>query len=120
MAQLSMRGSLSFSETADIIKTGVVNSAVSAELVDVINRTSADGDTLIKMMAFEKYYWRSSNRASLTVLISGRDGDVYVDAIGAGGGQGIVFKLSWGAEEDFVGTVRRILEARGFVIEERE
>ena len=118
MAQLSMRGSLSFMETADIINTGVVNSAATAELVDVINRTW--GDTRIRIMVFEKYYWRSSNRASLTVVLSGGDGNVCVDAIGAGGGQGIVFKLSWGAEEDFVGTVRRILEAHGFVPEGRE
>jgi len=39
---------------------------------------------------------RSSNRASLTVVVTGRDNQVQVDAIGSGGGQGALFSFSWG------------------------
>jgi hypothetical protein len=39
---------------------------------------------------------------------------VYVDAVGSGGGQGALFRFSWGAEENFVGTVARVLQGHGF------
>jgi hypothetical protein len=66
-------------------------------------------------MVFEKYFMRASNRASLTVMVSGEGETVCVDAIGSGGGQGAIFKFSWGAEEGFVGTVEKILAGCGFM-----
>ena len=66
------------------------------------------------VMVFEKYFMRASNRVSLTVVVSGSEGEVQVDAIGSGGGQGAIFSFSWGAEESFAGTVQRILNENGF------
>ncbi len=66
-------------------------------------------------MVFEKYYMRSSNRASLTVALTSKNDEIVVDAIGAGGGQGVFFRFSWGAEEDFVSSIENILSGRNFV-----
>jgi hypothetical protein len=66
------------------------------------------------MLVFEKYYMRSDNRASLSVMLTQEGDKVNVDAVGAGGGQGALFRFSWGAEENFVSIVQRILSVRGF------
>lgn len=112
MASLSMTGKGSAEQIAALLSKEVLSSGMSCELVDRIHRTV--GDSEFYVMVFEKYYWRASNRASLTVAISGAGESVYVDAIGSGGGQGPIFKMSWGAEESFVDTVRKILAPYGF------
>lgn len=112
MASLSMIGNGNASEIAQILSNEIQNSAMSCELVDSSSRVI--GDMAYYLMVFDKYYMRNSSRASLTVSVIGYGGLIYVDAIGAGGGQGALFNFSWGAEEDFVGTVEQILRGMGF------
>ncbi|MGI6192699.1 MAG: DUF6054 family protein [Christensenellales bacterium] len=112
MASLSMTGAGSPDAIAELLAHEIQSSGLSCQLVDSIYRSA--GPTGIYVMVFEKYYWRANNRASLTVVVSGEGDTVYVDAIGSGGGQGPIFKFSWGAEEDFVGTVGEILSRYGF------
>lgn len=112
MARLSMVGKGSPAQIADLLLREIQSSDMSCELVDSVHRTT--GDTAFYLMVFDKYYWRASNRASLTVAVSGAGNTVFVDAIGAGGGQGAIFRFSWGAEESFVGVVERILRPHGF------
>ena len=112
MASLSLSGTGNADDIARIISHEMQNSALSCELVDMVTR-SLDG-MQVYVMVFEKYYMRASNRASLTVVVSGKNGNVYVDAIGSGGGQGVIFKFSWGAEKSFIGDVEDILRRHGF------
>ncbi|SHE88228.1 DUF6054 family protein [Alkalibacter saccharofermentans] len=112
MASLSMYGPGDVESVSNALSNDILNSGVSCELVDTINRTV--GQTSICIMVFEKYYMRSSNRASLTVSVIGDNKNVCVDAIGAGGGQGAFFRFSWGAEEDFVAEVEKSLKKFGF------
>ncbi len=112
MARLSMKGTGNASEIVSLIINEVQNSAMSAELVDRIKRRF--NDISYDLLVFEKYYMRSSNRASLSVCVIGQGGDIIVDAIGAGGGQGVFIRFSWGAEKNFVETIRKILTSRGF------
>ncbi len=112
MASLSMTGTGSADHIAELLTYEIQNSGLSCELVDSIYRSA--GNAGIYVMVFEKYYWRASNRASLTVVVSGEGDSVYVDAVSSGGGQGPVFKFSWGAEKDFIGIVAKILSRQGF------
>jgi len=112
MASLSMTGLGNADHIAELLTQEILNSGISCELVDSIYR--AAGSMGIYVMVFEKYYWRAGNRASLTVVVSGEGERVFVDAIGSGGGQGPIFKFSWGAEEDFVALVGDILAKYGF------
>jgi len=112
MASISMIGKGNVIEIAGMLSTEIRNSGMSCELVDSIQRRV--GDSTLYVIVFEKYYWRASNRASLTVVVSGDGDNVYVDAIGSGGGQGPIFKMSWGAERSFVSTVEQILQPLGF------
>lgn len=112
MASLSMMGKGDASSIAHSLSNDIQNSGFSCELVDMVKRSL--GEMTVYVMVFEKYYLRSSNRASLTVVVSGHGDTVCVDAIGSGGGQGPIFKLSWGSEENFVGVAEGILRGYGF------
>jgi len=112
MSKLSMSGSGDIHTLANLICHELNESALSCELVDSVDRTV--GDTRIMIMVFEKYYMRSSNYASLTVVICEENGQISVDAIGSAGGQSPFLKMSWGAERDFVAAVENILLRQGF------
>jgi hypothetical protein len=112
MASISMSGIGNGNQIADMLSDEIQNSAMSCQLVDRTSRRI--GDLSYCLMVFDKYFMRNSSRASLTVSVLGSGDTVYVDAIGAGGGQGALFNFSWGAEEDFVGTVEQILRGIGF------
>ena len=113
MATLCLKGYGDINQIADIIRTELATkNGVSCTLVDEVKRTI--GNSTVFVMVFEKYYARASNRVSLTISISS-DGDIiYVDAISAGGGQGWVFKLDWGAEQEFVAVIKTILAPYNF------
>ncbi len=115
MSSISMRGKGSVSSVSMIIKDGILSSGISCELIDRADRYFSDG-TRATMLVFEKYYWRASNRASLSVMITGKDDGevVIVDAIGSGGGTGVFLHFSWGAEDSFCSTLERILNDYGF------
>ncbi|MDR1631071.1 MAG: DUF6054 family protein [Oscillospiraceae bacterium] len=114
MASIKMQGRLGAVETANRVMEGVLASGVSCELVDSVVRNL--GGISVYIMVFEKYYMRASNRASLTVVVTGDAYSSSVDAIGSGGGQGAVFKFSYGAENSFVSTVEQVLTRLGFSI----
>lgn len=112
MASLSMRGRGSAAEVAGLLAREIPDSGLSCQEVGSVTRTV--GDAAVYVMVFEKYYMRASNRVSLTVMVTEENGQVSVDAIGSGGGQGPLFSFSWGAEEDFADIVAAVLEPRGF------
>jgi hypothetical protein len=112
MASISLTGRGSASEIAAMLSEEIQGSAMSCELVDSVSREL--GETSFHLLVFDKYFMRNSSRASLTVSVIGRQGQVIVDAIGSGGGQGALFNFAWGAEEDFVSVVEDILRNIGF------
>jgi hypothetical protein len=71
-------------------------------------------DQTVYLLVFEKYFFRASNRASLTVLLIGDQQQTTVRSIGSGGGQGIFFRFSYGAESSFANQVTKLLSTHGF------
>jgi len=112
MAKTSLYGNGDATQIASLLADRIESSGLSCSLVDSVQRRL--GDSTLVVMVFEKYFMRASNRASLTVVVTGQKDRVQVDAIGSGGGQGALFSFSWGAEDSFVGTVERILDEIGF------
>lgn len=112
MSKLSMRGRGTVNGIVSAIVSGLEAGSVSCTLCEKAERNF--GDTKIVMLVFEKYYWRAGNRASLSVLVSGKNENVIVDAVSSGGGQGIFFSFSWGAEESFLESLRDILNEYRF------
>ena len=86
----------------------------SAELVYEELKRPVEGKE-IAILIFEKYYFRSENRAAMTVIIDNFDGVTYVRAIAAGSSQGFIFNFDWGAADNFVESIRKVLKE--YVIE---
>jgi hypothetical protein len=92
-----------FESVINRLHEDILNSGMTMNLVDESNYTI--GDTNIAVRVYDKYFMRNGNRASLSVTVVGHGNDIFVSAIGAGGGQGIIFNFSLGAEDDMVAVV---------------
>jgi hypothetical protein len=53
---------------------------------------------------------RNGNRASLSLTVVGYGNNIFISAIGAGGGQGVIFNFSLGAEDELVAIVEESIE----------
>ncbi|WP_228460198.1 DUF6054 family protein [Cytobacillus dafuensis] len=53
---------------------------------------------------------RNGNRASLSLTVVGDNRNIFISAIGAGGGSGVFLNFSLGAENDMVEIVKKSVE----------
>lgn len=97
-----------FDQITHLIHEGIMQDAYSMNLVDQSDYLS--GDIRIAVRVYDKYFMRNGNRTSLCLTIVGHGEEIYLSAIGAGGGQGIIFNTSWGAEEEMVAVVQELVE----------
>ncbi|MBB6674495.1 DUF6054 family protein [Cohnella nanjingensis] len=81
----------------------------NAELVHDEYHDLGDGRG-IGTLVFEKYYFRTSNRAALVVIMDNLRGETEVRAVATGSSEGLFFNLDWGAGGNFVRSVSDILE----------
>ena len=98
-----------FDEIINKLQNEIINSGISMNLVDESNYSS--GELNIAVRVYDKYFMRNSSRASLNLTVVGHGSDIFISAIGAGGGQGVIFNCSWGAEDELVDIVRYCIEA---------
>lgn len=76
---------------------------------NIINNSKVDEDTYF--IVVEKFFFRNSSRASLSIVISAVDQfTCRIEAIGSGGGQGLIFKFDWGAKESFENAIPKLLQ----------
>ena len=99
-----------FDEVVNRLQNNISNSGITMNLVDESNYAS--GDTNVAVRVYDKYFMRNGNRASLSLTVVGHGDEIFISAIGAGGGQGIIFNFSLGAENDMVAIVQRSIEER--------
>ena len=97
-----------FESVINHLQEYIINSGITMNLVDESNYTF--GDTNIAVRVYDKYFMRNGNRASLSLTVVGHGKDIFISAIGAGGGQGIIFNFSLGAEDDMVAVVKESIE----------
>lgn len=97
-----------FEKIVSRLQNDIGNSGLTMNLVDESNYTV--GDTKIAVRVYDKYFMRNGNRASLSLTVVGHGSNIFISAIGAGGGKGIVFNFSLGAEDDMVAVVRESIE----------
>lgn len=93
-----------FEEVLKHLVGDIQNSGMSVNLVDESNYSC--GDVNIAVRVYDKYFMRNGSRASLSLTLVGNGMDIFVSAIGAGGGKGVVFNFSLGAEDSMVDIVR--------------
>ncbi|MCB2291353.1 DUF6054 family protein [Clostridium sp. CS001] len=97
-----------FEEVLHHLENDISSSAITINLVDESNYTY--GDTNIAVRVYDKYFMRNGNRASLSLTVVGKGSEIFISAIGAGGGKGVIFNFSLGAEDDMVAVVERSVE----------
>ncbi|MHA6251786.1 DUF6054 family protein [Oceanobacillus sp. CAU 1775] len=97
-----------FEEVVSHLENEVRNSGLSMNLVDESDFTIEE--TKIAVRVYDKYFMRNSSRASLSLTIVGNSDEIYISAIGAGGGHGAIFNFSLGAESDMVAIVEQSLK----------
>lgn len=64
----------------------------------------------IGTQVYEKYYFRSKNRAALIVMTDNLRGVTNVRVVATGSSEGLIFNFDWGAADDFASSVESILE----------
>lgn len=101
-----------FDEIVNRLQRDIMNSALSMNLVEESNYSS--GETQLAVRVYDKYFMRNGNRASLSLTVAGHGDVIFISAIGAGGGQGVIFNFSLGAEDDMVAIVQDSLEQMGY------
>lgn len=98
-----------FQEIINKLENEIKNSGFSMNLVDESNYSSGE-DSYIAVRVYDKYFMRNSSRASLSLTVVGHGNDIFISAIGAGGGQGVIFNFSLGAEDELVDIVRYCID----------
>lgn len=100
-----------FESVVNRLQEDIINSGLTMNLVDESNYSI--GDTNVAVRVYDKYFMRNGNRASLSLTVVGHGNDIFVSAIGAGGGQGIIFNFSLGAESEMVAVVEESIARMG-------
>jgi hypothetical protein len=94
---------------ANIITKYIIEGSLSGELKDDYTIRNKDG-SICRILVFEKYYYRVSNRLLLTVIIDNAEGRTRVHYISGGGGKGAIFSFDWGSSESFENCVYDALQ----------
>jgi len=87
-----------------------------ATLVDHVEKEHVDGK--VTFLCFEKFYFRTSSSAALTIMASESNGVTDVEVVSLAGGEGL-FNISWGANKDFAQKIIEALQRVGFEIVEK-
>lgn len=90
--------------------------AVMSREAELVTENHYEGsDMKVSMMVFEKFYFRTSSYAGLTILLTEIQGQkITLDIVGSGGGGGLL-NISWGSNRSFAEKAQRRAEELGFV-----
>ena len=108
MAQFETHLTGSFAQLLDYIDQSVLGGSVSAS-----REGGSDlicGDVRCVTRVYERYSYLGGNRLSLSVTIFGRDDDLFLSAITAGGSQALFFKINTWGKEAFLDRFRAQIE----------
>lgn len=94
-------------EAMEKINNSILGGSISAKLIDHYERVS--GEHQVVVFVLEKYFMRTSNRASMTVTIDNFDGVTKVHAVASGSSENVFFRFDWGAGNSFANSVEQSL-----------
>lgn len=100
-----------FEKIVEQLNDDIFKSGASINLVDKSNY--ADGNIRMAVRVYDKYFMRNSSRASLNVTVIDSGMEIFITAIGAGGGNGAFFNFSWGAEGEMTEVVANSIRKMG-------
>jgi hypothetical protein len=104
MSKLNFKVNISPSDAFKLVRDNEKADLVHEELHDL------GGNRCIGTLVFEKYYFRTKNRAALIVMIDNLLGETDVRCIATGSSEGMIFNFDWGAADNFANSVIDILQ----------
>lgn len=98
--------SLDIYRTSTTIDNAVINGSITGERIDHYQIDAGTGACIVAI--YEKYYYRSGNRLTLTVTIDDFPGKTRVHCVAGGGREGL-FRFDWGASKSFSSVAQKAL-----------
>ncbi|MCD4827704.1 MAG: DUF6054 family protein [Acholeplasmataceae bacterium] len=114
MATAVLQGRGCIEDIVSVLEDNISKSGITNQLIYKAKRGVEDSSSYL--LVFEKFYYRNSSRASLSIMVTEVDEIITVDVAGSGGGQGVIFRFNWGAESNFVSLVSDALLGLGFKV----
>ena len=108
MAQYTKQFTGSFDRLLDYIDHSVMQGSVSASQEGGSNAELNGVRCAVRV--YERYSVLGENRLSLSVTLFGRDDELYLTAVTAGGSQAMFFKINTWGEESFLNQFARKME----------
>ena len=113
MAKLEKTLQGDFNQIAHYINDSILNGSVSASFEDESIFTLPGGIT-VRHLVYERYSAFSSNRVSLSIVLTSYwDDTVHISAITAGGSNAMFFKIDTVGEGTFLAKLEEALAAWG-------
>lgn len=100
-----------FNSVVSRLDSDILGSGLSMNLVDRSDYRA--GGMRVAVRVYDKYFMRNGNRASLSLTVVDVGSGIFVSAIGAGGGSGVLFNFSLGAETELTDVVADSLARMG-------
>lgn len=107
MAKLEITLRTNFDTALQTICNGVLNTSLSAELVDSSDYHYPNVRCAVRV--FERYSFIGKNRVSMNVTLLQVGDDLRLSAITSGGSQAIFVKINTLGEDSFLDTLREIV-----------
>lgn len=89
------------------IRRFVEDGSFTGELLDCHRIFDANANCIV--LVLEKWFYRVSNRLTLTVTVDDFSGRTRVHFVSGGGGTGTLFNFDWGAADSFENEVYNAL-----------
>ena len=100
-----------FDSIVSRLNSDILEGGLSMNLVD--QSDCRTGNIRAAVRVYDKYFMRNGNRASLSLTVIDGGNGVFISAIGAGGGSGVLFNFSLGAETELTDIVADSLDRMG-------
>lgn len=111
MPRIIMKGNADSAEITKILKRHFSTETKHCSLIGEVSRSY--GELNMNAMVFEKYYQKVTNKATLSLIVTGNKYTTIVDAIATTPGEGSMINFSWGTQEDFICVVIELLQKAG-------
>ena len=108
MAKYERRFQGNFDAVLSRLHEGILNGSASASFEEGSDFSA--GEVRCAVRVYERYSLAGGNRLSLTLTLLGKEKELFLSAIAAGGSQGVFFKLNTWSEEFFLDEVRKLAE----------
>lgn len=108
MAKYEISLQANFNEFLRYCEQSIMTGSLSASLED--GSDFQIGEVRIAVRVFERYSFTGSNRLSLNLTLVGRNNDITLSAITAGGSQATLFKLNTIGEHSFLNQFISLVE----------